>query len=178
MPWKYMGSGRIPQLFLTSTLDWGDWSASCPGRFNPGIRWISGWVGPRTGLENVEKWKTLFLAGLDLRPFGHPARSHYISRFYRVLRMVYTYLLAYVRSWALPNKLPIVQPFRKFPAILRNPKFHRRVYRALHWSLSWASSIQSIPSHPISLRSILILWWCITHRITRLSDFVHRPDFK
>jgi hypothetical protein len=29
--------------------------------------------------------------------------------------------------------------------------------RALHWSLSWASSVQSIPSHPISLRSILIL---------------------
>jgi hypothetical protein len=29
--------------------------------------------------------------------------------------------------------------------------------RALHWSLSWARSIQSIPSHPISLRSIVIL---------------------
>jgi hypothetical protein len=29
--------------------------------------------------------------------------------------------------------------------------------RALHWSLSWASSIQSIPLHTISLRSILIL---------------------
>jgi hypothetical protein len=29
--------------------------------------------------------------------------------------------------------------------------------RALHWSLSWARSIQSILPHPISLRSILIL---------------------
>jgi hypothetical protein len=29
--------------------------------------------------------------------------------------------------------------------------------RALHWSLSWARSIKSIPFHPISLRSILIL---------------------
>jgi hypothetical protein len=29
--------------------------------------------------------------------------------------------------------------------------------RALHWSLFWARSIQSIPSHPISLRFILIL---------------------
>jgi hypothetical protein len=28
--------------------------------------------------------------------------------------------------------------------------------RALHWSLSWAISIQSTPSHPISLRSILM----------------------
>jgi hypothetical protein len=29
--------------------------------------------------------------------------------------------------------------------------------RALHWSLSWARSVQPIPPHPISLRSILIL---------------------
>jgi hypothetical protein len=28
---------------------------------------------------------------------------------------------------------------------------------ALHWSLSWTRSIQSIPSHPISLRPILLL---------------------
>jgi hypothetical protein len=30
--------------------------------------------------------------------------------------------------------------------------------RALHWFLSWARSIKSIPSHPISLRFILILY--------------------
>jgi hypothetical protein len=29
--------------------------------------------------------------------------------------------------------------------------------RDLHWSISWARSIQSVSSHPISLRSILIL---------------------
>jgi hypothetical protein len=29
--------------------------------------------------------------------------------------------------------------------------------RALHWSLSWARSIQSISLHPINLRAILIL---------------------
>jgi hypothetical protein len=28
--------------------------------------------------------------------------------------------------------------------------------RAFHWSLSWARSIQSIPPHPVFLRSILI----------------------
>jgi hypothetical protein len=35
-------------------------------------------------------------------------------------------------------------------------KFITVFTRALHWSLSWAKSIQSILSHPISLRSILI----------------------
>jgi hypothetical protein len=42
---------------------------------------------------------------------------------------------------------------QKFPSILWNPKVHYHV----HWSLSWARPIQSIQSHPISLRSILIL---------------------
>jgi hypothetical protein len=40
------------------------------------------------------------------------------------------YILTYLQSWALPEKLPIVQPFRKFPAILRNPKVHHRVHRS------------------------------------------------
>jgi hypothetical protein len=43
-------------------------------------------------------------------------------------RFVRRFLLTYLRSWALPEKLPIVQPFRKFPALLRNPKVHHRVH--------------------------------------------------
>jgi hypothetical protein len=31
--------------------------------------------GPGTGLEDVEKRKFLTLPGLELRSFGHPARS-------------------------------------------------------------------------------------------------------
>jgi hypothetical protein len=31
----------------------------------------------------------------------------------------------YLRSWALPEKLPTVQPIRNFPAFLRHPKVHR-----------------------------------------------------
>jgi hypothetical protein len=38
--------------------------------------------------------------------------------------------LTYLWSWALPEKLPIVQPFRKFPAILRNPKVYHRVHKS------------------------------------------------
>jgi hypothetical protein len=38
--------------------------------------------------------------------------------------------LAYLWSQALPEKLPIVQKFRTFPAILRNPKVHHHVHKS------------------------------------------------
>jgi hypothetical protein len=45
---------------MTSELVEDEWSASLPGRFSSGERargthWIGGWVGPRTGLDDVEK---------------------------------------------------------------------------------------------------------------------------
>jgi hypothetical protein len=67
-------------VFLISALVGGEWSASRPTRFtseerDPGTHWIGGWVGPRTGLDDVEKGKFLTLPGLELRPLGRPARS-------------------------------------------------------------------------------------------------------
>jgi hypothetical protein len=49
-------------VFLTSALVGGEWSASCPGHFSPrervpGTHWIGGQVGPRAGLDDVEKSK-------------------------------------------------------------------------------------------------------------------------
>jgi hypothetical protein len=57
-----------------------EWSASRPGRFNPGERapgthWIGGWVGPRASLDDMEKEKFLPPLGLELQTLGHPARS-------------------------------------------------------------------------------------------------------
>jgi hypothetical protein len=43
--------------FLTWALGGGAWSASRPCRFAPGTHWIGGWVGPRVGLDDVEKRK-------------------------------------------------------------------------------------------------------------------------
>jgi hypothetical protein len=60
-------------------------------------------------------------------------------------------------SWALLENPPIVQLLKNFPAFYETRWFITVFTRALHWSLSWARSIQSIPSHPFSLRSILIL---------------------
>jgi hypothetical protein len=59
------------------------------------------------------------------------------------------YLLTYVRSWALPEKLPFVQPFRKFPAILRNPKVQHLVHKSppLVPILSQFHPVHTIPSY-------------------------------
>jgi hypothetical protein len=55
--WRYSSTHS-----LTSALDGGEWSASCPGHFTPrkrahGTHWIGGWVGPRAVLDAAVKKK-------------------------------------------------------------------------------------------------------------------------
>jgi hypothetical protein len=47
--------------------------ALLPGKSDPGTHWIGGWVGPRVGLEVVEKGKNLTTAGI--RNLDRSARS-------------------------------------------------------------------------------------------------------
>jgi len=46
---------------LTSTLDGGDWSASCPNFSNPGTPWTEGWVDLTADLDTAAKWKKKFI---------------------------------------------------------------------------------------------------------------------
>jgi hypothetical protein len=69
----YGGVDVYIHIFLTSVLVGGEWSATRPGRFIPGTHWIGGWVGPRAGLDDMEKRKFLTLPGLEFRPLGRPA---------------------------------------------------------------------------------------------------------
>jgi hypothetical protein len=39
-------------------------------------RWTGGWVGPRTGLDDVEKRNFMTLPGHTLQPLGRSAHSH------------------------------------------------------------------------------------------------------
>jgi hypothetical protein len=41
-----------------------------PGERAPGTHWIGVLVGPKAGLDNVEKRKFLTLLGLEFRPLG------------------------------------------------------------------------------------------------------------
>jgi hypothetical protein len=77
---KAYGGGCIHPYFLDLGTSWSEWPASRPCRFTPGeiaigTHWIRGWVGPSAGLSDVENRKFLTLPGLELRPFGRPARS-------------------------------------------------------------------------------------------------------
>jgi hypothetical protein len=51
-----------------------------PGKDPPGTLWIGGWVGPRTGMDYVERREILPLTGLELRAFSSPVRSQSLYR--------------------------------------------------------------------------------------------------
>ena len=65
-----------------------------------------------------------------------------------------TYLL---HAAVFLEKLTGLQLVKKFPAFYGTRRFITALTSARHLSLSWTSSIQSIPPHPTSWRSILML---------------------
>jgi hypothetical protein len=76
----YGGLDVYIRIFSTSALVGGVVSFTprplyIPGERAPGTHWIGGWVGPRVGLEDVEKGKFLTLPGLELRSLCRPARG-------------------------------------------------------------------------------------------------------
>jgi len=111
----------------------------------------------------------------DLRPSGCITRvflrTYLFHSCYETCRPVVwavTYLLNYLLtnlltylfipySTALLEKLTVSQIVKKFPAFYGTRKFITACTRALHLSLSWDRSMQSMPSHPISWIYILIL---------------------
>jgi hypothetical protein len=101
----YGGVDVYTHVFYISALAGGEWSASLPGRFtagerDPGTHSISGWVGSRTSLDNVEKIKFLTLLGLErdpsvVQPVGSrytdcaiPA-PHILSLIYHINKLMY-----------------------------------------------------------------------------------------
>jgi hypothetical protein len=68
------------QVFLTSAIIGGEWSAWRPGGFTSGERahiidLMGGWVDTRAGPDDVEKRKILTLPALELRILGCLTRS-------------------------------------------------------------------------------------------------------
>jgi len=55
------------------------------------------------------------------------------------------------------EKLTVTQLVKIFPAFHGTHRFITVFITTHHWSLPWAKCSQSTPSHPISVRSIIIL---------------------
>jgi hypothetical protein len=68
-PWRFKWSGDLLHLFSTSALDRSECSVSWLGRFIPPEKsahvtnLIGGWVGPRAGVDTLEKKKISCLLG-------------------------------------------------------------------------------------------------------------------
>jgi hypothetical protein len=81
----YGGSGCIDPHFLDLGTSW-RWVVSFtprplyPRGKSHSTHWIGGWVGPRAGLDDVEKRKFLTLSGRQLRSVGGSACSQSLSR--------------------------------------------------------------------------------------------------
>ena len=89
-----------------------------------------------------------------------------------------TSLTKKLSSWRLVfrQKLIVPQLVKKLPAFCVTWKFITMFTTAHHLSLSWARSIPSIPSHPVSLRSILILYFHLcSGNQNRLFPWVFLP---
>jgi hypothetical protein len=77
-------NGCIDPYILDLGASW-KWSPSRPGCFypserNPDTHWIGGWVGPRTGPDDVERRTNLTSTGTRTRPLGCPTRSQSLYR--------------------------------------------------------------------------------------------------
>ena len=81
--------------------------------------------------------------------------THYSLTY--LLTNLLTYSLTHSMVTVLLQKLTGLQLVKKFPAFYVTRRFITALTSVRHLSLSWARSIQSIPPHPTTWRSILIL---------------------
>jgi hypothetical protein len=77
-------------------------------------------------------------------------------------------------SWASLEKPLVVQLLKNSRACYGTQNFIIVFTRTLHWSLSWARSIQSILPHPVSVTSTLIFY---THLHLGLPNGLFPSDF-
>jgi hypothetical protein len=99
--------GRV-HAFLTSALDGGEWSASrpccfTPGKTAPGTHCIGGWVGPKAGLDVMEKSKiscTYRESNADSSVVQTVAQSLYRLSYSDSLVCAYIYIYIYIYIYA------------------------------------------------------------------------------
>jgi hypothetical protein len=69
-------------------------------------------MGPRTGLDDMEKRKLLFIEGFEFRTLGRPARSQSLYRLRYPgshMRIKYLFLLIMATACHLQKEKPVLQ---------------------------------------------------------------------
>jgi hypothetical protein len=139
------------------------------------VVWDLLYVNVYTHMDSGETWKvSLFLCHASL-PIStnwclchkvHPTALHFL-RLPQIVNWkkqhnnyIYMCVLYVLTPWrrVLLEKLPSFQLVKKFPALYGTRRFITAFTSARHLSLSWASSIQSIPPHHTSWRSSFVFY--------------------
>jgi hypothetical protein len=108
----------------------------CPSKRALGTHCIGVWVGPRVGMDDVEKRKFLTLPWLELRPLGRSGRSQWQ---YRLSYPSYASV-----SPRLGHDLFLPDPFLSINPILNCPVIKRY---AVHTHWQWhEATYKNIPS--------------------------------
>jgi hypothetical protein len=139
-------------------------------RNTPHLRW--GHVTPKACVSSKEQCRETYwilLTGLAVVPKQKTpvftGTLHLSSCNLTIVRQL-TYLLTYLFTYLLTHSLHGQSPSwesnqfsasQEIPLFYGNRMFVTAFSSARHLSLSWATSIQSVPPHPTSWRSILIL---------------------
>jgi hypothetical protein len=134
----YRGVNVYVHVVLTSNTSWRCWSALLPGPGThgeraPGTHWIGGWVGPRAGLEAVEKRTFLVLrdSNSDCSAFHPVAKACCICIIKKCCRERSTHALLNQCVMITPHLL-IGRPVCQFvPLCARNLSVHISVSREI-----------------------------------------------
>jgi hypothetical protein len=109
----YGGSGCIDPRFLDLSTSWRrvvsfTFRPLYPQERAPSTHWIGGWVGPRAGLDDMEKGKFLTLPGVELKSLGGSARSQSLYRLRCRGSYEIKFCLKIAVFWAvMPRGLPV-----------------------------------------------------------------------
>jgi hypothetical protein len=114
-----------------------------PGERAPHTHWVGGWVGPRVGLDEMEKWKFLSLSGLELRPLGHPACSRSLNQLHYPGSIIFTYIL-YIRLLAQDR-----DHYQALVNTVMNDRFHEG------WGIVWVADRPLASWEGLCLKSFL-----------------------
>jgi hypothetical protein len=124
------------------------------------MQWIGGWVGPKTGLDYVEKRKLLTLLGLELLPLCCPACSQSLYRlcypgslYIEYIKKLYTRIPFIYTKTFCKHEIIVITKFL-FTTAMKCQMLHEHKLR----NTSWTSDIFVFQCN-MSILWVMIIFW-------------------